>query len=43
LIDLEEAPATYTRGKTPIDFIVGSRTIKSAVKVGGYLPFYAGV
>ena len=42
LIDLDNAPGTFTRGKTPIDFIIGTRQIKSAIKAGGYLPFYAG-
>jgi hypothetical protein len=42
LIDIDNAPGTFTRGKTPIDFIIGTRKIKSAITAGGYLPFYAG-
>jgi hypothetical protein len=42
LIDINDHPETFTRGSKPIDFILGTSAIKSAVTAGGYLPFYAG-
>lgn len=42
LLDTENAPATYNRGKNCIDFILGTPNIKQKIIAQGYLPFYAG-
>jgi hypothetical protein len=36
------APATFTKGKHPIGFILGTKAIKRATIANGYLPLYAG-
>jgi hypothetical protein len=42
LLETEDAPATYNRGKNCIDYIMGTPNIKQKVVAQGYLPFYSG-
>jgi hypothetical protein len=42
LLETDNAPATYNRGKNCIDFILGTPNIKQKIIAQGYLPFYSG-
>jgi hypothetical protein len=42
LIDIENPPATYTRGIKCIDFMLGTPRIKTSTQSAGYMPFYEG-
>jgi hypothetical protein len=42
LVETDNAPATYNRGKNCIDFILGTPNLKKRVISNGYLPFYGG-
>jgi hypothetical protein len=39
LMDIENPPATYTRGTKCINFMLGAPRIKRATQSAGYLPF----
>ncbi len=36
------APITYARGKSCIDYILGTPTVARSIKAGGYFPFFDG-
>jgi hypothetical protein len=42
IVETEDAPETYARGRKCIDFILGTPKIKRATIAQGYLPFYKG-
>jgi hypothetical protein len=42
LVETDNAPETYSRGRNCIDYIIGTPKIKRAVTAQGYLPFYHG-
>jgi hypothetical protein len=42
MMELTNAPATYARGTSCIDYIIGTPNVKLSIKASGYLPFYQG-
>jgi hypothetical protein len=42
LVDIENAPSTYSRGTKCIDYILGTPLVKQHTTSQGYLPFYEG-
>jgi hypothetical protein len=42
ITELEDAPATYTRGSNAIDYIIGTPKVKLSVKAQGYQAFFEG-